>query len=166
MQGGFISSGRFWQSVTPSDAHLADNNGRKYELRVLPTQSNMPLKKRDQPTGMVRMNLSETRDRNREKHPSVEDLRHEHRYKCTVTTIAIHSNNVPEPFGALILDVSKSGLRLLAPRAISRGQQVTIVFANAKRKPVIHAEARYCRSDQVGTYEIGLEITDSIDDDQ
>jgi hypothetical protein len=112
------------------------------------------------------MHLLETRDRNREKHPSVEDLRHEHRYQCTVTTIAIHSTNTPEPFGALILDVSKSGLRLRAPRPISGGQQVTIVFANAKRKPVIHAEARYCRSDQDGTYEIGLKITDSIHDDQ
>jgi hypothetical protein len=78
-------------------------------------------------------------------------------------SVAVHSINDPESFPALILDVSNpAGLRLRAERALSLGHKVTVSFADAKRNPVIHAEARFATPLQDGTYDIGLEITDDI----
>jgi PilZ domain len=108
------------------------------------------------------MHSLETHDRNSREDPSVGDLRSGRRHQCTVTSVAVHSTNDTESFAALILDVSKSGLRLRAERALSPGHQVTVSFADAKKNTVIHAEARFCHSGQDGTYEIGLEITDYI----
>jgi hypothetical protein len=107
----------------------------------------------------------ETDDRNSRKNRLIGDLRDGRRHQCIITSVAVHSINDPESFPALILDVSKSGLRLRAKRALSLGHKVTVSFADAKRNPVIHAEARFCHPAQDGTYDIGLEITDYITTD-
>jgi hypothetical protein len=84
------------------------------------------------------------------------DLRHGREYRCTVTPV--HSADVSEPFAAVILDVSRSGLRIEALRMLTVQDQVNISFADEEKKPVIHAEIRFCRANLDGTYDIGLRI--------
>jgi PilZ domain len=81
-------------------------------------------------------------------------LRHGRRYQCTVTPVA----DLSEPFAAVILDMSKSGLRLKAPQALSPRDQVKISFADEEKKPVIYAEVRFCTTNLDGTCDIGLRI--------
>jgi len=90
------------------------------------------------------------------------DVRRERRYPCNVTPVAVQSPDDPEPFAARIINVSKSGLRLLANRSLWPGQRVTISFADAKRNKAIRAEARFCNSRQDGMFEIGMKITSFI----
>jgi hypothetical protein len=90
------------------------------------------------------------------------DFRRERRYLCNVTPVAVQPPDDPEPFAARIINVSKSGLRLLAARSLWPGQRVAISFADAKRNKAIRAEARFCQSPEDGIYEIGLEITNFI----
>ena len=86
------------------------------------------------------------------------DLRHGQRYQCTVTPVAVYSGSLSEPFAAVIVDVSQSGLRIQAPRVLSVRDQVTISFADEEKKPVLHAEVRFCTKNLDGTYDIGLRI--------
>jgi hypothetical protein len=90
----------------------------------------------------------------RTHNPLVGDLRHNRRYQCTVTPVG-------EPFAAVILDVSRSGLRIQGPRPLSYRDEIDISFPDNEKKPVIHAEVRFCTANQDGTYDIGLRITDA-----
>ena len=73
----------------------------------------------------------------------------------------IHAAHLAEPFAAVILDVSKWGIRVQALRALSPGDHVTVSFADRKEK-VIHTEVRFTETNPDGTYAIGLEITDAL----
>src|SRR4051812_45949134 len=85
--------------------------------------------------------------------PQADGLRRDRRYECTVTPILVNSGSDSEPFEALVLDVSKSGLRVKARRALSPGCQVRISFADPKKNMVLNAEGRFCNSSEDGTYE-------------
>ena len=100
-------------------------------------------------------------DSGRTHNPLVGDLRRERRYQCTVTPVAGHSADISEPFAAVILNVSRSGLRIQGPRPLSRQDQINISFPDNEKRPVIHAEVRFCRHNQDGTHDIGLRITDA-----
>ena len=89
------------------------------------------------------------------------DLRHGQRYQCTMTPVAIDAEHVSEPFAAVILDMSRSGLRIQGPRPLSYRDQINISFPDNEKKPDIHAEVRFCTANQDDTYDIGLRITDA-----
>jgi hypothetical protein len=90
------------------------------------------------------------------------DLQHERRYQCTVTPVTV-SDNLSEPFPAVMLAVSKSRFRIQAPRDLPDGHPVVISLTDDQKITVIHAEVRSCRCSQDANYEIGLEITDIAD---
>jgi PilZ domain len=102
-------------------------------------------------------------DSEKEHEHLVGGLQHGQRYTCIVSPVGVHSGDISEPFAAVILDVSRSGLRIQAPRRLSIRDQVNISVHGEKEKPVIHAEVRFCRPNlDGGTYDIGLRIIDTI----
>lgn len=62
-----------------------------------------------------------------------------------------------EPVFGIILDISRSGLRIAIPRRIARGEQVKIKF----HSNVIFGEVRYCRAVSA-VFHAGIHIQDLV----
>ncbi|HEX5228214.1 MAG TPA: PilZ domain-containing protein [Bryobacteraceae bacterium] len=62
-----------------------------------------------------------------------------------------------EPVFGLILDVSRSGMRIAIPKRLSRGEQVKVKF----HRNVIFGEVRYCRA-VASIFHAGIRIHDLV----
>lgn len=62
-----------------------------------------------------------------------------------------------EPAFGIILDISRSGLRIAIPKRIARGEQVKIKF----HRNVIFGEVRYCRAVSA-VFHAGIRIQDLV----
>ena len=87
--------------------------------------------------------------------------RRERRYPCAATEVAVKTPTEPS-FNGLVLDVSKSGIRLRTSRTLQPGLRVTVSFAQGRKQTMLHAEVRFCKDVPDGSYELGLEIEDFI----
>jgi hypothetical protein len=87
------------------------------------------------------------------------DRRREARYPTSDPAVVeiLHGSNTELP--ALVLDVSRSGLRLQLKTAIARGALVKITLV---QQSVIYGEVRYCRR-AVQEYHIGILVKDLFD---
>jgi hypothetical protein len=65
--------------------------------------------------------------------------------------------NPGEPIYGTILDVSRSGLRIVLPKRIDRGEQVKVKLHGN----VIFGEVRYCRAVS-GAFQVGIRIQDLV----
>jgi hypothetical protein len=106
------------------------------------------------------MQSFETRDPDRRPNSRANDVRREHRYQCAVTQVSVNLGNDSLPFPAVMLDLSKSGLRLRAERRLDPGQHLTISWTGRNKSTIISGESRFCHSLADHLYDIGIRIAD------
>jgi len=89
--------------------------------------------------------------------PSDENRRTEHRFEVnSPVQVFIRYPSVAGPFHGVVLDLSKSGMRLQMETSLPKASQVQVKFGEV----VVFGEVKFCREMDSVHYEAGLHIED------
>jgi PilZ domain len=80
--------------------------------------------------------------------------RREMRLQCDPSKVLLELAENSEPLEAQVVGVSKSGLQLRLGTSVAAGESVRVTHA----KMVISGQIRYCRPNDVGAFDAGVEI--------
>ncbi len=84
--------------------------------------------------------------------------RRERRLPCTPTSALVEFSDGAQTVEGRVVEVSKSGLRLILENRVPEGESVRIDIAG---KMIVTGEVRYCRPDDTGCFETGILTLDA-----
>ena len=83
--------------------------------------------------------------------------RRERRLPCVQSTVVLEVSGHPERVEGRVVEVSKSGLQLVLGTSVLAGDLVRITCT----RMIISGHIRYCRSNDAGSFNTGVEIDDA-----
>jgi hypothetical protein len=86
--------------------------------------------------------------------PDFSDRRREPRFECDDVAAEVRTETFC--LKGRVLDISRSGLRLAVPEALTAGSEVTVYF----NRVVAACEVRYCTVSEAGWFDAGLQMQD------